>query len=183
MMVALDGDAARALAAIARERWHAATGRRLAAVAHIETDPWPEQLEPSFEGVDVGIARTMPPKGEAQAVREIERLYLDMIASARRSIYIENQYFTSPRIAAALCARLAEPDGPEIVLVLRLLSHGWLERIFGRHGFDCGILPPNCRYRVHQAQPAQGRDDAPRPVGGPVCYTQHGLAHRGRRKR
>ncbi len=127
MMVAVDGDAARALAAIARERWHAATGRRLTAVARIETDPWPEQLEPSFKGVDVGIARTMPPKGEAQAVREIERLYLDMIASARRSIYIENQYFTSPRIAAALCARLAEPDGPEIVLVLRLLSHGWLE--------------------------------------------------------
>src|SRR4030095_3353337 len=39
----------------------------------------------------------------------------------------ENQYFTSPRIAAALEKRLAEPAGPEIVLVLRLLSHGWLE--------------------------------------------------------
>ena len=50
-----------------------------------------------------------------------------MIAAARRSIYIENQYFTAPRIAAALEKRLAEPDGPEIVLVLRLLSHGWLE--------------------------------------------------------
>src|SRR2546430_16342087 len=29
--------------------------------------------------------------------------------------------------SAALEKRLAEPDGPEIVLVLRLLSHGWLE--------------------------------------------------------
>ena len=69
----------------------------------------------------------MPPRAEAPAVREVERLYLDMIASARRAIYIENQYFTSPRIAEALAKRLAEPDGPEIVLVLRLLSHGWLE--------------------------------------------------------
>ena len=60
-------------------------------------------------------------------MREVEKLYLDMIAAARRSIYIENQYFTAPRIAAALEKRLAEPDGPEIVLVLRLLSHGWLE--------------------------------------------------------
>jgi uncharacterized membrane protein YdjX (TVP38/TMEM64 family) len=69
----------------------------------------------------------MPPRGEAPAVREIERLYLDMIRAAQRTIYIENQYFTAPRIAAALEKRLAEPDGPEIVLVLRLLSHGWLE--------------------------------------------------------
>jgi uncharacterized membrane protein YdjX (TVP38/TMEM64 family) len=57
----------------------------------------------------------------------VEKLYLDMIASARDTIYIENQYFTAPRIAAALEKRLAEADGPEVVLVLRLLSHGWLE--------------------------------------------------------
>jgi uncharacterized membrane protein YdjX (TVP38/TMEM64 family) len=50
-----------------------------------------------------------------------------MIASAKQTLYIENQYFTAPRIAAALEKRLAERDGPEIVLVLRLLSHGWLE--------------------------------------------------------
>jgi len=57
----------------------------------------------------------------------VEKLYLDMIAAARSSIYIENQYFTAPGISAALEKRLAEPDGPEIVLVVRLLSHGWLE--------------------------------------------------------
>ncbi len=55
-------------------------------------------------------------------MREVEKLYLDMIAAARRTIYIENQYFTAPRLAAALEKRLAEPDGPEVVLVLRLLS-------------------------------------------------------------
>jgi phospholipase D1/2 len=127
LMVAVDGDAARALTAIARERWHCATGDRLKATTpRRPADPWPD-LEPDFTDVDIGIARTMPARGEAPAVREVERLYLDMIASARETIYIENQYFTAPRIAAALAERLMEPDGPEIVLVLRLLSHGWLE--------------------------------------------------------
>ena len=125
LMLAVDGDAARALASIARDRWLCATGRRLHPVAE-RADPWPD-LAPDFTGIDVGIARTMPPRGDQSAVREVENLYLDMIASAKRTLYIENQYFTAPRIAAALEARLAEPDGPEIVLVLRLLSHGWLE--------------------------------------------------------
>ncbi|HEX7219120.1 MAG TPA: VTT domain-containing protein [Burkholderiales bacterium] len=125
-MMAVDGDAARRLGELARERWRLGTGQRLRSFDG-ESDPWPAELEPSVENVDVGIARTLPPRGELAAVREIERLYLDMIAAARRTIYIENQYFTAPRIAAALEKRLAEPDGPEVVLVLRLLSHGWLE--------------------------------------------------------
>jgi phospholipase D1/2 len=125
-MIAADGDAARQLGDLARERWRLATGQRLKPVA-VDSDPWPAELEPSVAGVDVGIARTMPPRGELPAVREVEKLYLDMIAAARRTIYIENQYFTVPRIAAAFERRLAEPNGPEVVLVLRLLSHGWLE--------------------------------------------------------
>lgn len=132
LMVAVDGDAARALAAIARERWLNATGERLRAPSPGDgsaaaDDPWPSKLEPDLRGVEVGIARTVPARGETPAVREVERLYLDMIRSARDTIYIENQYFTAPRIAAALAERLAESDGPEIVVVMRLLSHGWLE--------------------------------------------------------
>ncbi len=126
LMVALDGEAARALAGIARERWKAATGASLKPV-EANGDPWPEHLGVEMRDVEVGIARTMPPRGEKPAVREIEKLYLDTIAAARHTLYIENQYFTAPRIAAALEKRLQEPDGPEIVLVLRLLSHGWLE--------------------------------------------------------
>ncbi len=126
VMVALDGEAAGALAAIARERWQLATGQKLKPVA-AGHDPWPPSLEPDLRSVEAGIARTLPPRGEQPAVREVERLYVDMIASAKRQIYIENQYFTAPRLAAALEKRLAEPQGPEIVLVLRLLSHGWLE--------------------------------------------------------
>src|SRR5688572_14749428 len=126
LMVAVDGDAARYLAGVARDRWHAATGDQLKPVS-VREDPWPEGLEPAMRDVQIGIARTMPPKGEAPALREIEKLYLDTIAHAQRTLYIENQYFTSQRIAAEIEKRLAERDGPEVVLVLRLLSHGWLE--------------------------------------------------------
>jgi phosphatidylserine/phosphatidylglycerophosphate/cardiolipin synthase-like enzyme/uncharacterized membrane protein YdjX (TVP38/TMEM64 family) len=126
LMIAVDGDAARALSALARERWLNATGHTLKALT-ADGDPWPERLEPQLRGVDVGIARTAPARGDTPAVKEVERLYLDMIRAARETIYIENQYFTSPRIAAALAERLTEPQGPQIVLVLRRLSHGWLE--------------------------------------------------------
>jgi len=126
LMMAVDGAAARKLAELARERWMFATGKHLKPVS-ADADPWPSGLEPDLRHVEVAISRTAPPRGEAPAVREIEALYLDTIASARKHLYIENQYFTAPRIAAALEKRLAEPDAPEVVLVLRLLSHGWLE--------------------------------------------------------
>src|SRR3982750_228514 len=110
LMVALDGEAARQLAALTRERWQNATGHRLNPVngRAADNDPWPSALEPDLTSVEVAVARTIPPRGEMPAVREVERLYLDMIAGARRTIYIENQYFTAPRIAAALEKRLAE---------------------------------------------------------------------------
>jgi uncharacterized membrane protein YdjX (TVP38/TMEM64 family) len=125
-MAAVDGEAAKRLGALAHERWLRATGERLKPV-QAQGDPWPRRLAPDLSRVDIGIARTLPARGETAAVKEVERLYLDMIGAARKSLYIENQYFTAPRIAAALESRLAEPDGPEITLVLRLLSHGWLE--------------------------------------------------------
>ena len=126
LMVGVDADAARALASIARERWLSATGSRLKPVV-TDTDPWPSDLESDLTDVEVGIARTMPARGETPAIKEIENMYLDMIRNARESIYIENQYFTAPRIGAALEERLAAPQGPEVILVLRKLSHGWLE--------------------------------------------------------
>ena len=125
-MMAVDGEAARVLAGIARERWHCAIGKKLPAVK-VEGDPWPPELEPELTDIDVAVSRTIPLANGRPEVREVEALYLDMIARARRYIYIENQYFTSHKIGAALTARLEEPDGPEIVLVSRLLSHGWLE--------------------------------------------------------
>jgi phospholipase D1/2 len=128
VMTLVDGEPARTLSRIARARWEAATGERLEA-AEMAGDGWPEDIPVQMTDVTAAIACTSPPCADGAGVREIERLYLDMIAAARRYIYIENQYFTSQAIAAALKARLEEPDGPEILLLTRLLSHGWLEEI------------------------------------------------------
>ena len=128
VMACVDGEAAAALGRIVRARWRAATHEELRAV-HARHDPWPDELTAELTDVHFALACTAPAVNGAVAVDHVERLYLDMIAAARRYIYIENQYFTSHKIAAALAARLSEPDGPEIVLVTRLLSHGWLEEV------------------------------------------------------
>ncbi|MGE5469803.1 MAG: VTT domain-containing protein [Bacteroidota bacterium] len=126
LMMAVDGAAARALGDIARARWRDATGETLEP-PNAAPDLWPPALPVDMRAVDVALACTRPALAEAPAVRQVEALYLDMIAAARQRIYIENQYFTAESIGSALAARLAEADGPEIVVVLRLLSHGWLE--------------------------------------------------------
>ena len=77
--------------------------------------------------MDVALARTAPATSTGQAIVEVETLYLDMIAAAKQYIYIESQYFTAKDLGEALAARLAEPLGPEVVVVLRLGSSGWLE--------------------------------------------------------
>jgi phosphatidylserine/phosphatidylglycerophosphate/cardiolipin synthase-like enzyme len=76
--------------------------------------------------VPVAIARS-DNEEPAERQHQIERLHLDLIGSARKSIYIENQYFTSETIADSLIARLAEEDGPEVVMVLPRKNSGWLE--------------------------------------------------------
>ena len=82
-----------------------------------DEDRWPEIVAPRSRP-GRGRHRADFPEWRRQAeIREVEALHLEAIAGARRTIYLENQYFTSPVIAQALAARLAEPDGPEVVLV------------------------------------------------------------------
>ncbi|HSF47200.1 MAG TPA: phospholipase D-like domain-containing protein [Burkholderiales bacterium] len=125
-MIAVDGEAARELGHIARERWRCSTKEDIPAV-RARHDPWPPELKPDVTDIAVAISCTAPECEPHAEAREIEALYLDMIARATRYIYIENQYFTAHKIGEALAARLAEPHPPEIVVVTRLLSHGWLE--------------------------------------------------------
>lgn len=127
VVAAVDGAAAAALGDLARERWRRRTGVQLAR-AEPANDPWPEDLQPDARDISVGIARTEPEWAGRKEVREIEALHLAAIAAARRWIYLENQYFTSPVIAATLARRLGEADGPEIVVVGPLRSGGRLDR-------------------------------------------------------
>jgi phosphatidylserine/phosphatidylglycerophosphate/cardiolipin synthase-like enzyme/uncharacterized membrane protein YdjX (TVP38/TMEM64 family) len=125
MMV--DGDAARALGDLVRERWLRAMGETLDPPGESGEDPWPEWVEPDLTDARLAIALTDPAFKGRPEVRQVEDLYVDSIMGAKESIYIENQYFTSHKIAAALGARLREKDGPEIVMVLPKHASGWLE--------------------------------------------------------
>ncbi len=127
LMSVVDGDAAAGLVEITRERWLRATGAALPVTGEGGADPWPVSVEPQMRDVTVGISRTRPESADQAEVRENEALYLDLIARAERYIYIENQYFTAEKLADALASRLEQREGPEVVMVLRLLSHGWLE--------------------------------------------------------
>lgn len=80
-----------------------------------------------LENVDVAISRTAPEHGGQRGIHEIEALYLDAIAMAERTIYVESQYFASRKIAEALADRLREAEGPEIVIINPETADGWLE--------------------------------------------------------
>jgi phospholipase D1/2 len=124
--MAVDGKVAAALGEHARSRWEAAGGERIT-LPNASSDPWPEELEPQFRGVDIAIARTRGEYEDEECVREIEALYVDMIGQAKRFVYAENQYFASRVIAKAISERLQEDDGPEIVIVNPHSADGWLE--------------------------------------------------------
>lgn len=125
--VAVDGDAAAALGELARERWRIATGQRLDVVED-RRPVWPVGLDPLLRDVGVGVARTMPALEDQVEVREVEALNLAAIAEARHTIYLENQYLASRTLVEALAARLAEPDGPDVVLVMPRHSESRLEQ-------------------------------------------------------
>jgi phosphatidylserine/phosphatidylglycerophosphate/cardiolipin synthase-like enzyme/uncharacterized membrane protein YdjX (TVP38/TMEM64 family) len=124
----VDGEAARSLGELARERWHRATGKRIRPPNPGEGDPWPAGVRPDLESVDVAIARTEPEYKGRKAVREVEQLYQDSIEAARKWIYIENQYLTSKAIQESLASRLRHREGPEVVIVLPRHCTGWLQQ-------------------------------------------------------
>ncbi|MDX1431115.1 MAG: VTT domain-containing protein [Gammaproteobacteria bacterium] len=126
VQAAVEGDAAAALGVHCRRRIALATGEELDEPSR-RSDPWPDNLRADAEDVKVAISRTLP-GNDGEHVGEVERLYLDAIAAAKDHVYIENQYFTSPAIAAAMAERLQAKEGPELVLVMPYRCSGWLEQ-------------------------------------------------------
>jgi phospholipase D1/2 len=148
-IMAVDGDAAKALGDLARKRWHAATSNDSLPVPAGDNDCWPQALRPRFRGVQVGIARTRGHEGPNTELREIEALFVDLIAAAQRLVYVETQYFASRMIAEAIGKRLGEPDGPEFVIVNPRTAYGWL---------DEAVMSP-ARYELVHALQDQDRHD------------------------
>ncbi len=123
----VDGVAAEALADLVRIRWQRAACEAPAALPP-SASRWPQGIVPDFENIEVGIARTEPAFDDRAEVREVEQLFLDMIAAARRCIYIESQYLTLTPIAAAIAQQLKVHPELEVVIVCPHSYHGVLER-------------------------------------------------------
>ena len=138
VMTLVDGPAAASLGELFRARWARASRERLPepevgdrgeALVAPGTDAWPVEAPVHFRDAMVGLARTLPAWRDQGEVREAEALHLAAIAGAKRTIYLENQYFASPLIAEALAARLAEADGPEVVLISTQHSPSWFDQM------------------------------------------------------
>ncbi|WP_206019306.1 phospholipase D-like domain-containing protein [Roseovarius spongiae] len=122
----LDGPVVRAVGDIARERWRDATNEALPAAAPV--DRWPDSVEPDLSNVSVAVSRTRPRYNGRAGVEEVAQLTDDLLRAARRTVYIETQYFTSHRVGRLLETMLAQPDGPEIVVVCTRTANGVAER-------------------------------------------------------
>lgn len=124
----LTGDAAQDLARVARARWLQATGEAIA-------PPSPSagassMAEPGdFVDIPVAIVRGASVATGAAELQEIAALTVDVIAAARRWLYIETQYLTSRLVGEALMRSLAAPVGPEIVILLTRRSSGFVEHL------------------------------------------------------
>lgn len=143
MMV--QGEVAASLGDLARERWFRATGKQLAPPRHRNPELWPAGVPVDLRDTWIAVARTAPAYDTQPLITEVESLHLDLIAAARRWIYIENQYFTSSLLADALARRLQEADGPEVVMVLPEKQSGWLEEV------TMGVLRARVLHRLAEA--------------------------------
>lgn len=127
LQMAVDGDAARAVGLLMRTRWEAATNEQIEP-APAAGDPWPDELEPAIRDTRVAIARTRAAYGEDPGTREIEALNIDALRNAKKTIYLETQYLTAQSAGDVLAARLEEPDGPEVIIVVTKESDGLVEQ-------------------------------------------------------
>jgi phospholipase D1/2 len=112
-------------------RWQRETGELLRLPDAPRDDV---RFVPSLEitAPTVGLTRTLPALDDdpATAVHELRALHARAIAAARRSIYIENQYFSSEAVRRALIDRMRAGGDPlDIVIVLPQRSGGLKEQI------------------------------------------------------
>ena len=129
VMGAVDGPAAAALGDLFRDRWRRATGETPAACPPVRRPRWPGRIKPAFTDIAVGLSRTNAAWRDYPEIRENEALHVAAIRAAKTCIYMENQYFTSPLIAGELAGRLAEPDGPEVILISTEHSPSYFDQV------------------------------------------------------
>ena len=130
----VDGEAARALGELVRERWRRAQCSEPAVALDGAGDCWPKSVKPDFTDVEIGISRTEPDYAGEAGVHEVEKLFLDSIDAAERFIYAENQFVTSPEIAKRLARRMKKKPKLETIIVGPNTPENWFEVHSMRNG-------------------------------------------------
>lgn len=127
IQVALSGEGARVVADVVRRRWGRAVPDELPS-AEAPGETWPDELEPDLTGCDIAIALAEAGGSDHKRRTDPIQLTCDAIDAARESIYIETQYLVSTRVVRHLTARLREPGGPEVVILVTRDTRGLLEQ-------------------------------------------------------
>ena len=128
LQMAVDGEAARSIAEVGYGTLEVCDRRGACSILH-KLRPlaaWPrarfsqcaDRHRPHLSGL-----------GEQPATNEAAALTLDALSAAKKTIYIEAQYMTAPYVGDVLERHLADPDGPEIVVIQTHESHGWAEEL------------------------------------------------------
>jgi len=160
----VDGRAAQALGDLFIARWRNATGESLSPPERPDEAPWPPGLLPDLRRTQVAISRTDAAwKGRREVIESL-LLHLSSIRAAKRLIYLENQYLTSPIIVEALAERLIEPDGPEVVTIGPARSPSYFDQIT----MDSARTSAINRLRSVDVHKRFSAFSAHTPKGGPI---------------
>jgi phosphatidylserine/phosphatidylglycerophosphate/cardiolipin synthase-like enzyme len=158
LMVRLEGPIVADVAEHFRQRWTEVAGEDL---------PAPTPPEPAGD-TSVQLLRTVPdgtydfaPRGEF----DILDAYLRALRSARRLIYLENQFLWSPEITEVLIDKLRRPpdDRFRVVLLLPRKPSNGADTTRGQLGrlFDADHTPGNRRLVAATLSTHDGDDSAP----------------------
>lgn len=136
IQLVVDGPVVEDLAKLARVRWKLATGldaipmREDARRDNLDRPPetWPPKFAPWYRDVRCGIARTIPAMGEVGPVYEVHNLYLDLIKTAEKFIYIENQFLAREDIARLLNRQLKAKPKLRVLLLSSYNPQGVFEK-------------------------------------------------------
>lgn len=159
VQIVMDGPIVTEFSELVRWRWRRAAGydaipaARAPRLSHGSPAPtWPSAFPPLIRGIPCAVALTIPPDDEQNGVRDVFRMYVDLIAAAEDFIYIENQFFTSVDVAIALNRRLKEKPRLRALLLSSHEPAGimeregmWAGRIDFRRALEEGLGPDRVR--------------------------------------
>lgn len=125
------GRAAADLVELFEARWIVSGGKplRLSAPRPVDVEIRPSiRIGPARVGFSRTVAEITEPAHPS--IREIRQLFVDAIASAERSIYIENQYFESRAVYDALRQRLLREGPPlDVAMIYPRELHSFSEEL------------------------------------------------------